>query len=353
MAKSWEEKYVDRQIDEAWLQLRIQLADLLVAAMAQRETEPVEFAAPNGEKVVVSLNGDEVVVDDGVRPRRFANVDEAAFEVFEILHDQWQVVHPVFVASDFCEPAPVTETPPVAALVVPVLGNAESRGQLQAWVEATFQEELSEPLKVAPNQDIHWRGRGGVQAIVSVRSDRQIQIWTQLARDVSFSRTNRVMGELSRKYGGVKFFLLQDRLIMSQAIDARPFVADHAKAALGRQLALADELGWVQEKVLRRRPRQAAAPVLAGPDPELVALLPTANRLGSAALIEVVTQAASSPATLRTWRGTACKEWTAARQLQRDQDSYGVSRRLRTGWMRLFRAIDQALKIAEGTGKAA
>ena len=89
--------------------------------------------------------------------------------------------------------------------------------------------------------------------MVSVRNGGRIEFNAVLARRVGFRKAHEVMGELSRKWFGLKFFLVQDSLVMSQIVIAHPFAAEQLTTALSTFIKNVDELGWVQATVLSKR----------------------------------------------------------------------------------------------------
>jgi hypothetical protein len=172
-----------------------------------------------------------------------------------VLHEEWQVVHPSFLESEVVEAPEVEE--PTNTLVVPSVGMAESREQLQAWVEATFQEDLSVPLKVGPGGRINWSTKGGGRVTVRVRNAARVELTAVIARDVGFKKAHAVIDDLAPRLFGLKLFLVQDTLMMSQIIIANPFAPEQVRNALRTFSADVDKLAeWVPEKVLRKRVRR-------------------------------------------------------------------------------------------------
>lgn len=341
---SWEAQFVDRQVGKAWRAFRLDLADRFVAGLASGAMDPIDFTAATGQTLTVSVDeehvillaGDSVVVSD--------NFDEAAYAVYETLHDDWQVVHPVFLDSAVVQ-VPSIDDHQIVTLVPP-LSRADTEETLQAWAVVTFQETSDEPLKVCPNGDISWRGHRGVVATVSVRDHNWIEIWSVLATQASLEKARKVVEKLSRRYTGLNFSLRRDTVVMSRLVDAGPFVPEHLTDALVMHLDLATRLSWVQESVLRKRVKRRRESTF---PPDLFSLLPSATRLRPVALARVVGSAAGSPAVLETWRQVARREYRKARALPRGaSDPQRVHDRLRVGWLRLVRAIDSALE-AEGT----
>lgn len=343
MGTTWAERYVDRTLERRWLDLRVELADRLAAGLDGAWDRPITFERTDGEVLDVDIFDEAIVLGHGDLPEAYDNVDEAAHRAYEILHQEWAVIDPAFLTSE------LTETPPEAdggaTVVVPALGKAQSREQLQAWVEATFQADLDGPLAVGSNGDLPWTGPNGARVVVSVRNQYFVEVWAILAERVSFKKAHRVIDQLDRKHPAVRFHLDQDTLVMSRVLDASPFVPEHLTDALSLHLELAGELSWVRPKVLRKRARteqEATVPR------ELVAVLPTAYRVSLARLVAVLGEAAGDTSTLRTWLEVARRERRAARDLPRGEDDvHGMGRRARWAWLRVERALTQAITVQE------
>lgn len=213
--------------------------------------EPIDISTATGETLTVDLNEELIVIIAGDDVYTTDNVDEAAHTVFQVLHADWQVIHPVFLDSEVVDVPPIDDNP--VAIVVPALGKAHSKEQLQSWVVTAFSEGRSEPLKVGRNGDVSWRTSGGKSAMTKVHNAGRIEFLTVLGRNVGFKKAHKVIDELSRKYFGLKFFLVQDTLVMSQIVIAHPFSGEQLNGVLRTFLSNTDELGWVADKVLRNR----------------------------------------------------------------------------------------------------
>jgi hypothetical protein len=261
MKDAWVVQFADRQMDRAWLNLRVQLADRLAAGLATGAMEPIDISTPAGE--TLSINADEkyVVIVAGEDIYATANVDEAAHTVFRILHDDWQVIHPAFLDSELIDLPSIDDG--LGKAVVPALSCPESREQLHSWVNAALSDWIGGPIKIAPNGSMPWRTPGRNRVVVEVRNAGRIEILAVLGRRVGFKKTHKIMDQLSRKWFGVKFFLVQDTLVMSQTVIAHPFAAEQLTTALRTFMSNRDELGWVAEKVLSRRARDDRAAIQA------------------------------------------------------------------------------------------
>lgn len=260
MNDSWAEQFVDTQVGRAWLDLRMHLADRFAAGLATGDMEPIDISTATGETLTVDVDVEQVVIIAGEEIYTTDNVDEAAYAVFQVLHDDWQVVHPVFLDSLVVDAPAIPDNPIEVAATV--LGKAASTAQLQAWVVAAFSERRTEPLKVAPNGNIHWRTKAGHRVTVTVSNAGRVEFLTVLGRNVGFKKARKVIDELNRKYCGLKFFLVRDTLLMSQVVVAYPFAGDQLHAALRTFLSDTDSLGWVADRVLRKRVKDDRAKVV-------------------------------------------------------------------------------------------
>lgn len=342
---TWAEKFVDQQVDRAWRAMRLDLADRFEDGLERGQMLPIDITTPAGQTLSVELVHGEVVVMAGDDFTATTNVDEAAYAVVSILQERWRVVHPVFLDSEVVDVPRVDDNP--VETRVPVAGRAESREQLQAWVEATFRRGRTEALKVSPDGSVHWRTPGGHRVTVQVKNATRIELRSVIAREVGFKKARSVIDELSRQCFGLKFFLVRDNIVVSQIVIARPYHGDQLTHALSCFAKDIDALGWVSGKVLRKRVKQRRAQEV---PPGLLALLPSANRVSTAVLADQVAAAAGSSVTLHEWREVCRREWRKARLLPRDADDpQRVNHRLRMGWSRLGRAIDVA--VGDDTGR--
>lgn len=275
MNNTWGARFVDKQVGRAWLDLRLHLADRLAEGLASGEMDSIDISTARGETLTVDLDDERVVIIAGDHIHSTANVDEAAYTVFQVLHEDWQVIHPVFLDSALLDVPAISDNPVTAA--APVLGRASSKEELQRWVVATFSEGRSEPLKVDRNGDVSWRTRGENRVLVKVHNAGRVELLTVLGRNVGLKKAHKVIDKLSRSYFGLKFFLVQDTLVMSQIVIAHPFSGEQLDAALRTFVSNTDALGWVAEKVLRNRVRT---------ERELVAKAQDATAAARAALVE-------------------------------------------------------------------
>lgn len=351
----WAEQYVDKQVEDAWRALRRDLADRFAVGVETGGMDDTDIATPDGRMLSIQVDEDVVVLMADDHFQVTANVEEAAYDVCRLLRHDWQVIHPMFLDSAAID-VPVVDDNPIG-IRVPTLGFAETQDELHGWVVASFNDGRDEPIVVGPNGDIVWASEQLGVVTVSVRTNCWIEVWAVIAKDVSFPKGRRAVEKLSRKHPIVKFVLQQDQIIACRVLDAGPFVPQHLFDALTLQLEIVDQLGWVADKVQRKRARETQRKV-AGPRPrppaELVGLLPVARSLTAAGLADAVRTAAGSQATLEVWLPLASHQWSVAQRLLRDSaaDPHRVNSRLVSAWRRLHRAIEAALDTDTEAGAA-
>ncbi|TXJ05760.1 MAG: hypothetical protein E6Q27_05065 [Aeromicrobium sp.] len=257
MNESSEARALDEQISKAWLDFRKNLAERLGEALDEDEFDEISVSTPTGKTLTITVEDEHVIVTAGNYLFTTDHEDEAAFEVFQILTKGWEVVHPLFLDTELVEVPRIPDNPPVEdPVVVPVLGSAESREELQRWVEATFQGNMDEELIVSNNGKIKWSLNGPEPLVVQVRNEGRIELWTLLATEVDFAKAEEALKELSNKHLSYKFFLRQDRLVMSRTLNADPFVPKHLTDALDQTTHLANRLQDLRDKLLSARAKQ-------------------------------------------------------------------------------------------------
>ena len=257
MNESSDARAFDEHISKAWLDFRKNLAERLGEALDEDEFDEISVSTPTGKTLTITVEDEHVIVTAGNYLFTTDHEDEAAFEVFRIVTKKWEVVHPLFLDTELVEVPRIPDNPPVEnPVVVPVLGSAESREELQRWVEATFQGNMDEELIVSNNGKIKWSLNGPEPLVVQVRNAARIELWTLLATEVDFAKAEEALKELSNKHLSYKFFLRQDRLVMSRTLNADPFVPKHLTDALDQTTNLANRLQDLRYTLLRARAKQ-------------------------------------------------------------------------------------------------
>ena len=390
---SYEERVVDRGVDQAWMQLRLRLADLLTSATAE---EPIgiaftPLAAGDGDEaptLIVDADGTDIsvrILTDDLLDSRFefdpaerwrlvelgmkienggpvllvdANeVDRAAYYAYSVLHEMWEVLHPSFMAID-PEDSGLVDEPKYeeksAPVDLPDLVHVSSLQSLNEWVAATLTPEFGHTPVRDEDGDICVSGKKRSRAIVSVRSEHRIEVWTILARDVDRKKARRQVDRLSRQYSFHRFFVVNDMLVASIVLFADPFVPSQLVRALQGTLFVSGRLGSLGKKL--KNPTGERTNSVSELDPRLMSLFVSGRRMPTAELVETaVNLAGGSETTLRAWRqrsASACRE--AHRLLSEHGDVNDVHRRSKSSWRRVIRALDLALaEVAPGSRDAA
>jgi hypothetical protein len=384
----YEERVVDRGVDQAWMQFRLRLADFLLTA----GDDPIDLSfIPEGidgeNPPIVSLEADGVdlsvhivtaeqphgrfglsaadrwrLVELGMSiaagcPALFVpadQVDRAAHFVYVVLHEMWEVVHPSFVEIDGPDDLRLIDEPepepaePSGPVELPDVVHPTSRDELVAWVDATLTPEFGHLPNKFDNGDIGVHAQGSARATISVRSNQGIEVWTILAEEVRHKKAHRQIDRLSRKYPHHRFFLVQDDLVASLVVPAAPFVPAHLVDALNWTLSLSARLEHLELDLKRpKRRREAEKP--SSTDPLLMSLFVSARRLSTAALVDAVTKLSEgSEAVLNAWFLEATFAKDNAKKIAAEQpDVNDVHARCVSSWRRVIRAINLALADVE------
>ena len=377
---SYAEQVVDRGVDRAWMQLRLRLADLLAGATVD---EPVaisitpQAADEDAPAVIIEADGTDLVVridldgdldwrfrfDSDERARLAAlgmrienggpvllvgadEVDRAAHYVYAILHEMWDVVHPSFLAID-PEDLGLVEEPPnedSKPRELPALAHSGSLEELNEWVDLALTPEFGHAPHRDDDGDICVSGKGEARAIVSVRSESRIEVWTILAEDVDARKAHEVIDEWSQQYSYHRFFLVEDRLVASIVLFAAPFVPGHLVAALQGTLFVSGRLRRRAKRLERSKQRRRPSARLE-PDPRLMSLFVSARRVSTAELVEAAgTMSMGSEPVLQRWKAqSTAAHRDAKRALQAQGEVHDMYRRSLSAWRRVIQALDLAL----------
>lgn len=305
---AWEEKVVDRGIDQAWREFRIGLAEHLEGLAHDAEvvltpSAPDDVDAPyvritrSFRALTVSMVA-AGEIEPPFRPDHAARdqlhglgfrirageptlrvgprlIDQAAHGAAFVLRDVWGVVHPSFVdTGDWERPVSHPEAESSAPPEVPAVVTLHTADDLARWVDLVLTPEFGH----APHKDEHGQisvtGRPGERVTITVRDDgHRVEIWTVLAEEVRFKAAHREIDRLSRRHGDVRFFLCRDDLVASVSIATRPFAPEQVIHALRRMLRLSGKLNHLEVELQRRRKARAAE---AQPDELLMAIFSAA-----------------------------------------------------------------------------
>ena len=362
------------------MQLRLRLADLLAGATV---TDPVaisftpQAADDDAPAVIVEADGTDLVVridldgdldwrfrfDSEERARLAAlgmrienggpvllvgadEVDRAAHYVYSILREMWDVVHPSFLAIDPEDLGLVDEppTPDVKPREVPAMAHPGSVDELNEWVDLVLTPEFGHAPHRDDDGDICVSGEGDARAIVSVRSEVRIEVWTILAEDVDVRKAHELIDEWSQQYSFHRFFLVEDRLVASMVLFTNPFVPAHLLAALQGTLFVSGRLRRRAKRIERSKQRRRTSGRLET-DPRLMSLFVSARRVPTTELVDSAgTLSKGSEATLQQWRTQAVAAHAdAKRALELQGEVQDMYRRSLSAWRRVIRALDLAL----------
>ena len=389
---SYEERVVDRGVDRAWMQLRLRLADLLTSATIDAPVAISLTPLAAGEEppaVIIEADGTDLAIridlaggldapfrfDVSERSRLTAlgmriedggpvllleadEVDRAAHYVYAILHEMWDVVHPSFLAIDPEDLGLVDEPPSVEAKPVelPDMVRPASLESLNEWVDAALEPEFGHTPYRDEDGDICVNGQHDATAIVSVRSQNHIEVWTVVAHEVNREKARREVDRLSRHYSFHRFFVVDDMLVASMVVFGDPFVPAQLVKAVQGTLFVSGELRSLGKKLAQPAPASTSGNSMPDLDPRLMSLFVSARRMQTAELVETaVNLSEGSESTLQAWRAHSIAAQAEATRLFRKQgDVNDVHRQSFSSWRRVIRALDLALaEVTAGSQDAA
>ncbi len=93
-------KSFDKQLNQAWFGFRMQLASSFADEVEVGQYGLHEIATDAGKSLLIEVDDWGVVVIDGDECIWYLNIHEAAHRIYEILHKEWQTIHPAFVTTD-------------------------------------------------------------------------------------------------------------------------------------------------------------------------------------------------------------------------------------------------------------
>lgn len=96
-------KSFDKQLNQAWFGFRMQLASSFADEVEVGQYGLHEIVTDMGKSLMIEVDNWGVVVIDGDECLWYLNIHEAAHRVYEILHEEWQIVHPAFVTTDLIQ----------------------------------------------------------------------------------------------------------------------------------------------------------------------------------------------------------------------------------------------------------
>ncbi|MFL6089376.1 MAG: T3SS (YopN, CesT) and YbjN peptide-binding chaperone 1 [Aeromicrobium sp.] len=237
----WAERFVDREIDDAWRAFRRLVTHVVEAALeADGRGEWVFTPQTAAASQPVTLS-----VDD------WSDIDRAVADVIAELRDELHVVHPSFV--DWT--AEGVEQPPLPvgrALPPEPLQGVRSdvwTGLTHEWlvehVDDLLAERLGHPPIKKPSGSIALRsGRTGRVCMVRVEKMR-VDLWTGLADGIidpaSIDGAAALIPDLRIEYPTFTFEVGNAVLLASTFVDGVTFVPDQLTRAINNTFALASD----------------------------------------------------------------------------------------------------------------
>ena len=242
----WAERFVDREIDDAWRTFRGLVTHVVEAGLeadGRGEWRFVPQTAAPAREAILS-------VDD------WADIDRAVAAVITELRDELHVLHPSFVdwTADGVEQPPL---PPGRGLPREPLSGVRSEvwsGLTHEWlvehVDDLLAERLGHPPVKKPSGSVALRsGRTGRTCMVRVDKMR-VDVWTGLAdnltESISIEGALALIPALRDEHPTFTFELGGGVLLASTFVDGVTFVPDQLTRAINATFALAsdhDELG--------------------------------------------------------------------------------------------------------------
>lgn len=251
---SWEELYVDREIDDAWRSFRQQVTAALEEPDDVDWLFEVEGVDPDDASqaslirddvwfTVSRMTGDVVEFVPG-------DIDRAVAHLLAVLRDEWKVVHPSFVrwmadpSSDEPRRIALTSRVPAPEQLTGVRSEVWSSLDPRLLVENvdTFLSELfgHGPHKCDDGQ-VGIEGRRGGLCTIRVH-DFDIEVWTAIAagleEDASLNGAMDMMPRLLQENPRYRFFLTDGMFVAATVVDGVSFVPDQLRRAIDATLAL-------------------------------------------------------------------------------------------------------------------
>ncbi len=252
---TYEEVVVDREVEAAWLQFRVRLADHL----AQMDDEDeVVITAPRGAdarlvrirvrvgeaetlRMSLSFRIDRERDRMGQLKRHMAEigltagslvvargkVDRMAHAVERSLRELFGLVHPCFltVRADglvLVDPPKRLVSPP-AVPALPESVTVLSSEDLALWVDRALEPEFGHAPRKTKEGDI-WANRGDHRLVIRVSKDRPIiDLSAVIAKDVDIRKARKQVHKLNDRFYFYRFFVRGDRLMMAATVSGRPF----------------------------------------------------------------------------------------------------------------------------------
>lgn len=237
----WAERFVDREIDDAWRAFRRLVTHVVEAALEVEGKGEWTFTP----QTLTPSRTASLRVDD------WSDIDRAVARVVTELRDELHVLHPSFVdwTADGVEQPPLPPGRPLPPETLPGVRSDVWSGLTHEWlvehVDDLLTERLGHPPIKKPSGSIALRsGRTG--RVCMVRVDKlRVDVWTGLAVDVtdpaSIAGAEALIRELRDEHPTYAFDVEGGVLLASTFVDGVTFVPDQLTRAINCTFALASD----------------------------------------------------------------------------------------------------------------
>ena len=274
---SYEEWVVDREVEAAWLQFKVRLADHL-AAMAEGETLGLTSEGA-GEARLIDLHlgtfrqhgfaAHWVWADEqdrrGARHERGTrfsaqHIDSFVRRIHDVIRAEG-VQHPAFLevhGSDLVLVDPPQDiVAPHAEPEIPESVVPASPDELNVWVTRVLTERLGREPRTNKDGSVTV-SRNGARATVRVSSSRPIiEVWSVVATDVDVRKARKHVARMNSRFHFFAFALVGNRIVVATTVNARPFCPEHLNRAIDATLGyIGSEAPDLQAKLARREPKK-------------------------------------------------------------------------------------------------
>jgi hypothetical protein len=237
----WAERFVDREIDDAWRAFRRLVTHVVEAALeADGKGEWLFFPQTSMPAPPAIL-----FVDDP------SDIDRAVVTLVAELRDELHVLHPAFIdwTADGTSQPPLPLGRGLPAEPLPGVRSEVWSGLTHEWlvehVDELLAERLGHPPIKKPSGSIALRsGRSGSVCLVRVNKMR-VDVWTGLAADItataSIQGAQALIPRLRDEYPTFTFEVGDGVLLASTFVDGVTFVPDQLTRAITSTFALASD----------------------------------------------------------------------------------------------------------------
>lgn len=270
---SHEEWVVDREVEAAWLQFQVRLADHM-AAMDEDSTFGLTVEGADGGHAVelfvrtVGHGGHAVLWNwaDGADRRGAAHdtkvrvqasrLDAHVRRIRDVLVAEG-VPHPSFVdvhdeqlvlvdsPRDIVAPR---ATPEMPESVVPA-----SPDELQMWVTRVLHERIGRAPRAHEDGSVTLSMKGSRVTIRVSTSRPIIEVWSVVAKDVDVRKARKHVARINARFHFFAFALVGNRIVVASTVNAQPFCPEHLNRAIDATFGFLDaEAPGLRAKLARR-----------------------------------------------------------------------------------------------------